>query len=140
MYSRGSRMVGHYTTKKLTKEILKNIDFDNVVYAEYASLGAMGNSGGVTMYARHGGQMIRYGTNIQEDEATYVAFDKAIARNKDKFLPYYGGMGNYVFMHKQSNIIEDDVQERFFIIDGQKEFLIDSSCRGVYLSVSARMK
>ncbi len=133
-------MVGHYTAKKLTEAILKDIDFDDVVYAEYASLGAMGNSGGVTMYARQDDKMIRYRTNIREDEATFVAFDKAIGRNKDKFLNYYGGAGNYVFIHKRSNIIEDDVQECFLIIDGQNEFRIDSTCRGVFLSVSARMK
>ncbi len=133
-------MTRYYIAKKLTEAILKDIDFDDVVYAEYASIFGMGNSGGVRMYVRQDDKMIRYETDIREDEATYVAFDKAIARNKDAFLPYYGGMGNYVFIHKRSNLIEDDVKECFLLIDGQKEFQIDSSCRGVFLSVSARMK
>ena len=35
------------TTEKLTLEILKDIDFNDVIYGERTQEGAMGNAGGV---------------------------------------------------------------------------------------------
>lgn len=129
-------MIHSYSSRKLTRKILDDIDFSNVVYVEITPLGAMGNSGGVMMYVYQKNQMVCYETNINEDEATYTAFEKKITHNKDKFLPYYGGMGNYVFINKESSIKADDEKKCFVFVDGQNKFQIDSSSRGVHMSVS----
>ena len=133
-------MIHRYSSKKLSQEILDDIDFGNVIYAEISPLGAMGNTGGVMLYIYRDSQMICYEANINEDEATYTAFDKKITHNKDKFLPYYGGMGNYVFINNESTIKADDEKECFLFVDGQNIFQIDSSSLGVYMSVSELLK
>ncbi len=74
-------MIHYYSSRKLTREILDDIDFGNVIYAEITPLGAMGNAGGVILYTYQEDQMICYETNIDEDETTYAAFDKKIALN-----------------------------------------------------------
>ena len=135
----GIGMIHYYSSEKLTRKILDDIDFCNVIYAEITPLGGMGNAGGVILYSYLENHVICYETNIDQDETTYAAFDKKIALNKEKFLAYYGGMGNYVFINKESTIKADDEKKCFVFVDGQNKFQIDSSSLGVYKSVSELM-
>lgn len=129
--------------RQLTPSIVNSIYADKIIYAEVTPNGAMGNSGGVIIYTIQGSnkELIRYETNIYDDQETYLLADAKLCKHLDKenenngkedlyFDYYYGGMGNNVFINKKANL---SIQDNYLVYqkDGL-EFQIYSSVRGVF--------
>lgn len=126
-------------TIKLTKEILETISPNEIIYAEVAGGGAMGNSGGIMIYLVNKTQLICYETNVFTDEEVYLIADDFLSNNEKAFFNfYYGGMGNNVFVNK--NIELKIKQDYFAYLQNGFEYKIYSSVKGVFNSVVNRMK
>ena len=127
------------TTIKLTKEILENISPKEIIYAEVAGGGAMGNSGGIMIYVINKVQLICYETSVFTDEEVYLIADDFLSNNEKTFFNfYYGGMGNNVFVNK--NVELKIKQDYFAYLQNGFEYKIYSSVKGVFNSVVNRMK
>jgi hypothetical protein len=138
------------TKIKLTKSIFESILPKEIIYAEVAGTGAMGNSGGIILYIFTEDNLICYETNFREDEDIFKQVDKLLGKYQvrkenteielqDKLFNYfYGGMGNYVFVNKN---IELEIEEGYFIYKNDKiEYQIRPSVRGVFLQVVYQME
>ena len=126
-------------TIKLTKEILETISPNEIIYAEVAGGGAMGNSGGIMIYLVNKTQLICYETSVFTDEEVYLIADDFLSNNEKTFFNfYYGGMGNNVFVNK--NIELKIKQDYFAYLQNGFEYKIYSSVKGVFNSVVNRMK
>jgi len=126
-------------TMKLTKEILETVAPKEIIYAEVAGGGAMGNSGGIMIYVVNKVQLICYETSVFTDEEVYLKADDFISKNeKTYFNYYYGGMGNNVFVNKDAEL--NTKQEYFSYLQNGYEYKIYSSVKGVFNSVVNRMK
>lgn len=137
-------------TKKLTKTILESIDKDKIVYAEVASPGAMGNSGGIILYVRqdNDAEMHYFESSIYEDEETYLLAEEMLfgplesANNfsdiESLYFDWYSdGRGNTAFINKKVNL---SVRESYFVYqEDDLEFLIAPSVLGVFYSVVYQM-
>jgi len=137
-------------TIKLTKSILDSILPKEIIYAEVAVGGAMGNAGGIMLYLVKGEQLICYETNIFTDKETYLLAQELLLKHQDKlkyddieivvklFNHFYGGMGNNVFVNKNVTL---KIKEGYFIHnkDGV-EYQILSSVQGVFNNVIYAMK
>lgn len=125
-------------TIKLTKDILETLSPREIIYAEVAGGGAMGNSGGIMIYVINKVQLICYETSVFTDEEVYLIADDFLS-NKEKtfFNFYYGGMGNNVFINK--NVELKIKKEYFSYFQNGFEYKIYSSVKGVFNSVVNRM-
>jgi len=123
---------------KLTKDVLENISINEIIYAEAAGAGAMGNSGGIMFYILRGEELICYETNLYKDEETYLETEKIIdSADRVIFDFYYGGMGNRVYVNKNVSLKKGD---GFFILHKNgKEYKVYSSVKGVYISVASAL-
>ncbi len=127
------------TTIKLTKELLEAISPNEIIYAEVAGGGAMGNSGGILIYVVKKLQLICYETSVFTDEEVYLIAEDFLSNNEKTFFNfYYGGMGNNVFINKTAEL--KIKQEYFSYIQNEFEYKIYSSVKGVFNSVVNRMK
>jgi len=124
-----------YSTEKLTKIKLKNIEFDDVIYGERSQSGAMGNSGGIILYVFKQNRIIRYETNVFDDEKTAIEALKQITLHEELFNLYYGGMGNGAFINKKTPLEIDHKSKCFWYASNSDRYRIDSSVYGVYKSV-----
>jgi len=124
-----------YTTEKLTKIKLKDIEFDDVIYGERSQSGAMGNAGGVILYVFKQNILMRYETSVFDDEKTAREALKQITLHEELFNLYYGGMGNGVFINKKSPLKIDHKNKCFWYASNGDTYRIDSSVYGVYKSV-----
>jgi hypothetical protein len=123
---------------KLTKDILETISPGEIIYAEVADGGAMGNSGGIMIFVINKMQLICYETSVFTDEEVYLIADDFLSNNEKTFFNfYYGGMGNNVFINK--NVELKIKQEYFTCIQNGFEYKIYSSVNGVFNSVVNRM-
>ena len=138
------------TMIKLTKSIFESILPKEIIYAEVAGTGAMGNSGGIILYIFKKDNLICYETNFREDEVVFVQVDELLGKYQvrkenteielqDKLFNYfYGGFGNYVFVNKN---IELEIEEGYFIYKKDKiEYQIRPSVKGVFLQVTYQME
>jgi hypothetical protein len=120
--------------QKLTKEIMNDLSASNIVYAEYAESGAMGNVGGIILYSFKNNELIRFETNLFKDEDLYVeARDFLLQHKKDYFNYFYGGMGNHVFINKKVRLRINDGY--FTFKAGSKIYKIYPTVRGVFNEV-----
>jgi hypothetical protein len=123
---------------KLTKDILATLSPSEIIYAEVAGGGAMGNSGGIMIYVIKKVQLICYETSVFTDEEVYLIADDFLSNNEKTFFNfYYGGMGNNVFINK--NVELKIKQEYFAYLQNGFEYKIYSSVKGVFNSVVNRM-
>lgn len=126
-------------TIKLTKEILETISPNEIIYAEVAGGGAMGNSGGIMIYLVNKTQLICYETNVYTDEEVYLIAEDFLSKNENAYFNYYyGGMGNNVFINKNAEL--NIKLEYFSYLQNGFEYKIYSSVKGVFNSVVNRMK
>ncbi|MDB4769186.1 hypothetical protein OAG16_03810 [Saprospiraceae bacterium] len=124
---------------KLTKEILETISPREIIYAEVAGGGAMGNSGGIMIYVVNKEQLICYETSVFNDEEVYLIADDFVSKNERTYFNYYyGGMGNNVFVNKDAEL--NTKQEYFSYLKNGFEYKIYSSVKGVFNSVVNKMK
>lgn len=134
---------------KLTKSILDGILPNEIIYAEVAGGGAMGNAGGVMIYIIQKEKLICYETNVFSDEEVYKEAEALFARHKERstketpqvqekcFKSYYGGMGNYVFINKDVGLKSNEGY--FTYLNDGFEYKIYSSVKGVFISIVNRI-
>jgi len=125
----------------ITAENLNSIDFDKVIYCEISPIGAMGNEGGILIYALSDeDSLITYETNASIDQQSYDAVVERIDKNANLFVNYRGGFGNYVYVKKNVQLEIDEEYHCFWYHSQNTKLRIDSSVQGVFLSVVADMK
>lgn len=122
----------------MTKDILETLSSREIIYAEVAGGGAMGNSGVIMIYVIKKEQLVCYETSVFTDEEVYLIADDFLSINVKTFFNfYYGGMGNNVFINK--NIELKIKQEYFAYLQNGFEYKIYSSVNGVFNSVVNRI-
>jgi hypothetical protein len=127
---------------KLTKDILDTINIEEIIYAEYAEPGAMGNPGGLLFYIIIDGKLICYKTNIFSDKDTYknavsnlVKYSitsrySDVINKKGLFKFYGGGFGNNAFINRN---IDLSINNGYFCyLNKGKIYYIYCSVRGVF--------
>src|SRR3989338_5811718 len=125
----------------ITAENLDSVDFDRVIYCEISSTGAMGNEGGILIYLLDDkDNLITYETNVSMDKESYDATSERIDQNANFFINYSGGFGNYVYIKKGAQLEIDQKYNCFWYHSPDTKLRIDSSVKGVFLSLVAEMK
>ncbi|MCL2184638.1 MAG: hypothetical protein FWB86_02120 [Treponema sp.] len=129
---------------ELSKEIIDKLKLENIIYAEYAEPGAMGNSGGVIIYAITDNNFNCYLTNIRQNENLYALIIDILEGNiidegdeihgKGIFRLFYCNYGNYVFINKDISLKIG--LDHFIFTSNNLKYIIDSSVEGVFNMVS----
>jgi hypothetical protein len=129
------------TTEKLTLEILKNIDFNDVIYGERTQEGAMGNAGGVIItLINKSHKFIKYETNLFKDEVVALAALKQIAINNHFFNRYPLNVGNGAYIKRNITLEILDNEECFLYRRGPFIYKIDCSVYGVFRDLSKSLR
>ena len=136
--------------EKLTKSVLDSIVPEEIIYAEVAGGGAMGNSGGIMLYLIKEDALICYETNVSTNEEIYNKAEELLVKHigqsrstdsvvQDKlFDRFYGGMGNNSFVNVN---VTFEITDSFFIYKKDNiDYHIRPSVRGVFNSVVYEMK
>ena len=130
---------------ELTDDILKTLSMKEVIYAEYAELGAKGNAGGIMVYIILNDKLICYEANGFKTLLTYNNTIDILTNSSNKFrnneninkkwiFKYYdGGYGNNVFINKEKSI--KPFGDYFLFLHGKYYYRICSSVQGVFNSV-----
>lgn len=135
---------------QLTKSLIESIIPKEIIYAEFAGGGAMGNTGGIMLYIIEKDTLICYETNVFKDEEIYVQAKKLLLKHQDRFKNigvelqdklfdlFYGGMGNNVFVNKNITL---EIKDGYFIYKKENiEYQILPSVGGVFDSIVDVMK
>ena len=135
---------------QLTKELLDKINPKEIIYAEYASIGAMGNAGGVIIYIIIDNTLLCCEESMVTNEAIFEQAVDSILEHQDKlkfdhivfkenlFDCFYGGMGNNVFVNKDVSL---EIGDGHFIYKKDNvEYKILPSVQGVFESVADLMR
>jgi hypothetical protein len=138
------------TMIKLSMEILDKLAIKEIIYAEYAYPGAMGNAGGVMIYSITDGNFNCYEANIFTDEKVYNKVVDILERNqitsryndvenkKGIFKLYGGGMGNNALINKD---VSFKISNGYFIYTkNNMEYIICSSARDVFDRVAFEIR
>ena len=131
-------------TERLTTKILENFKPEEIVYAEFAEGGAMGDAGTVRFYTIEKGELKFYlvglGQNSSEDDIHTYANAYTLLRELEgakKLVHADGGFGNHAWKPKDLFFARDDDAAEFLLeLDG-KEYRIEPSVKGVYFRVVA---
>jgi len=126
------------TVKKLTDEILKELDFSKVIYGDQSRTGAMGFAGHVLLYV-FDCKMTPYLVTFYDDEVGYNLAREYVAKNIEFFDHYGGGMGNSVLFKKDSPITIDREKECLIYEKDGKKYRINCSVLGVFNTISNKM-
>ncbi|WP_282081447.1 hypothetical protein [Aquimarina algiphila] len=143
---RESIKMSEQKTTKLSKEIIDDLSANDIVYAELAEGGAMGNAGGITIYVLENKELSRYETSLFDDKNFYSDAEKLLLEHQDKleyedleidkvlFDYHYGGMGNHVFVNKK--IILKKGKDFFTFKMEDDDYKIYCTVQGVFNSVA----
>ena len=124
----------------ITAKNIDSIDYNKIIYCEITPMGAMGNEGGILIYAlTEKDTLITYEINIEIDEQAFNIVSERISQNADFFINYYGGMGNRVYVKKNTKLEIDEKNNCFWYHPQNTKLKINSSVQGVFLSVIADM-
>jgi hypothetical protein len=124
----------------ITADNLDYIDFAKVIYCEITPQGAMGNQGGILIYLLEDeNTLITYETNIKIDQHAFNALSDLINQNITFLIYYYGGMGNHVYIEKNTQLEIDEKYNCFWYHSQSTKLRVDSSVQGVFLAVVAEM-
>jgi len=130
----------------LSKEIIEQLSANDIVYAELAEGGAMGNTGGIIIYALKDKKLIRYKTSLFDEENYYAKAQSLLLKYQDKFVDeklkvdkvlfnyHYGGMGNHVFVNKKITLKKG--KDFFTFTTMNNSYKIYCSVQGVFNSVA----
>jgi hypothetical protein len=67
-------------TIQLTKSLIESINPEEIIYAEMAGGGAMGNAGGIMLYLIKDDTLICYETKVFNDEEIYVQAEELLLK------------------------------------------------------------
>ena len=139
-----------FKTIRLTKPIVDKVVPREIIYAEVAGGGAMGNEGGIIMYLIEDGALTRYETNVFIDEKIYMQAQSLILNHqsiikgtdlqlKEVFFDhFYGGFGNWAFINKDITL---EIGDLYFIYKkGGEEYKILPSSQGVFHEIVDKMQ
>lgn len=122
----------------LTKEIKQTLDPREIIYAEYATPGAMGCCGSAVMYVLHNGQMHYFhGSYFSKDEAqkeSYHLLSLLLNRcfEDGQIAGIGGGYGNYAYKKKGIHFARDDENITLIYSSSGKNYHFEVSSLGVY--------
>ena len=133
---------------ELSKEIIDKLKLENIIYAEYAEHGAMGNSGVVIIYYVTDNNFNCYLTNRHQNENLYTLIIDILEGNiideddeiqgKGIFRLFYCNYGNYVFINKDISL---KIGLDYFIYTRNNlKYIINSSVEGVFNNVSYELQ
>jgi len=136
---------------ELTKDLLNIFSVEEIIYAEIAETGAMGNAGGIRIFIIKEEKLVTYISSYHSDKYIYFAVADLlgchyIRNNKnnnirvDKIIfDYYpGGMGNHVYVNKNITL---KIEQGYFIFNKNKKvYHILSSVYGVFRNVAVQMQ
>lgn len=134
----------------MRKAVIQNLKIENLIFAEYAEKGAMGNSGGLHIYIYEKDRVVCYECSVFDDEEMFCAVVDFLNKYQTEFqstdisalgdeLKYYsGGMGNHVFIPKNINL--EIINKGFKFNDTDEDYFIQCSVGGVFGSVAQKMR
>ena len=126
---------------KLTLEMLNKIKYVEIIYAEIASAGAMGNAGGVMLYLIIYKQFLCLEVSLFTEPALYNFVAESLFEHQNhkfffrnpSFKYINGGMGNSVFINNNCSL---SLGPDLLVYENNKlEYQIDCSCLGVFDNV-----
>lgn len=136
--------------RELTKQLFDRIKPEAIIYAEFASAGAMGYAGCVTLYLIEDKTLFCYETSLLTNEDIYAKAVDLLLKHQDQieneaavvqeifFDHYYGGMGNNVFINK--NIMLEIGDGYFYLKRDNVDYRILPSVQGVFNNVVHEIK
>ena len=71
--------------------------------------------------------MNTYEINLEIDEQTFNAVSERISRNSNLFINYYGGMGNHVYVKKNTKLVIDEENNCFWYHSQKTKLRINSA-------------
>ncbi|MFK7750564.1 MAG: hypothetical protein AB8B65_19390 [Kordia sp.] len=135
----------HLNTLELTRKTLKNISVTDILFAEMAEVGAMGNEGGILIHLLIDKEIIIYETNIFKSKKVFTKAKQLLLKHQDDlkyddlkkteilFDYHYGGVGNHVFINKK--IALKTKEDHFTFNLNKTDYKIYCSFSGVFNSV-----
>lgn len=129
-------MVIEANKTRFTASGIAGYKFENVIYGERSQAGAMGNAGGILLYALDGDEFTMYYANLFKDEEAYREGLFKIAANEFMFDLYAGGFGNGVFIKKGIKLVIIEEDKTFWYIKDEQPYKIKSSVVGVFDTVA----
>lgn len=129
---------------KITKKVLEAIKPKNILYAEFASEGAMGACGTVRIFTLEDGELKFYlADDILENQVNMQAYIDAqtfLEKLKDAnaLIFEYAGYGNYAYRSPVVDFSRDDDRKMFVYKVNKKTYKIPASCAGVYDHLAAK--
>jgi hypothetical protein len=139
---RGRKKILHPSRQILSKSKLSNIDPNKIIYAEVASVVAMGKPGCIMIYTKgyEKKDFICYEVDIDDDEETYLLAEQMLNIHSSPtnvdicFYVFDGGMGNSVYINLN---IELRIRHNFFICKLENQnFRIFTSVPGVFMALT----
>ena len=138
-------IIGSMITERLTTKCLEKIKPEEIIYAEFAEGGAMGEPGTARLYVLENGEMhfflVDLNQSSEEDDVHAYANVYTLLRELEEkkiLLTAYGGYGNHVWKVKNVVFQRDDDKACFiYEVDG-RTYEIMASVRGVYFHVVAQ--
>ena len=123
---------------KITQKILQTIKPKDIIYAEFASEGAMGACGTARIFTLKGGELKFYLIDnvfdSQENARIYAETGRFLDSLKDlgELAFEYAGYGNYGYKSPLLTFSRDDDHSSFVLKTAKKTYKIPASCAGVY--------
>ena len=128
---------------KLTQNILKKLNPRDILYAEFATDGAMGCCGTARIFTLENDKLIFYlidGIYNNKNNAKIYSEVNIYLENlkkSGKLDSFYAGFGNYAYKSPKASFTRDDDHYSFVYKKSSKTYLIPTSTMGVYNHVVA---
>jgi len=119
-------------SERLTKDFLETLKPTELIYAEFATPGAMGNAGGVMFYVYKNNKLELYETNCYESEDEFSKSFLFLKQVKNELVELDGGFGNTVYARIGSRLKVDKEHGCFVYEHNGKIYDIYTSVAGVY--------
>ena len=137
-------IIDNMKTERLTTKCLENIKPEEIIYAEFAEGGAMGEPGTARLYALMNNEMHYFLVNLnqsseEDDIHAYANIYTMLRELEEKKIltTMYGGYGNHVWKAKNAVFQRDDDNACFIYESDGREYELAASVRGVYFHVVA---
>ena len=128
---------------KLTHNILNSLDWKKILYAEFATDGAMGCCGTARIFTLENDKLIFYLIgDIYNNKNNAKIYSEANVylenlQKSGKLDSFYAGFGNYAYKSPKASFTRDDDHYSFVYKKSSKTYLIPASTMGVYNHIVA---